>query len=447
MSREQANTFKKFRDADDAMGNLGWASKMAKNAVCQAPEAPDDIEGTFGFTEAERVLWVLMRIPRRYSDIETCGVLPAEKVRGILRGLVAADVLDMRDSADAKNLLPLEINRAKKSVKGVAPTRPPSKRKAINERVFRPDIGLSGEGAPEGPPPPTHQGTTTQPAPAAVDFGASVKTPPPTPTGERGPLDAKTWSIKKRILEAHEKLARQNHYAFLGVRTDAALPDIRKAYVELARDYHPDVIAGTELADDEDTKERLAALFKRLQEANKVLSDATSRMDYDAKLKSGASTAPTEGKKVRRPAEARVMAKKGDTFFTRKDYANAEKHFRTAVSLDEEDPLLLTKLAWCIYLNPDRKEAERIADAQKRLKELVFQHKHGDAAYKLGLIARNQGDEREATKQMRDCLRLDPRHAEARQEKRLREMRERKRQDDAPAAKSDKGGLFGRFKK
>ena len=61
-------------------------------------------------------------------------------------------------------------------------------------------------------------------------------------------------------------------YATLGVKKDATIDEIKKAYRKLARKYHPDVNPGNKDAEDK---------FKAISEANEVLSDPEKRKIYD----------------------------------------------------------------------------------------------------------------------------------------------------------------------
>lgn len=63
-----------------------------------------------------------------------------------------------------------------------------------------------------------------------------------------------------------------NHYETLGINKDASAADIKKAYRELAKKYHPDLNGGNEEA---------AEKFKQVNEAYEVLSDPEKRSQYD----------------------------------------------------------------------------------------------------------------------------------------------------------------------
>lgn len=71
---------------------------------------------------------------------------------------------------------------------------------------------------------------------------------------------------------------QKNHYELLGVKQNATLDDIKKAYKELALQWHPDK--------DLPSRRKIAdAKFKELREAYEVLSDENKRTIYDAKLR------------------------------------------------------------------------------------------------------------------------------------------------------------------
>jgi curved DNA-binding protein CbpA len=62
-----------------------------------------------------------------------------------------------------------------------------------------------------------------------------------------------------------------DHYAALGLGSDASLADIKKAFRQKAALFHP----------DRNTAVDASARFREVQEAYDVLSDATKRQAYD----------------------------------------------------------------------------------------------------------------------------------------------------------------------
>ena len=64
----------------------------------------------------------------------------------------------------------------------------------------------------------------------------------------------------------------RDYYEVLGVKRDAAADEIRKAYRNLARQFHPDRNPGDKQAE---------ARFKEIQDAYDVLNDKTKRAQFD----------------------------------------------------------------------------------------------------------------------------------------------------------------------
>ena len=73
--------------------------------------------------------------------------------------------------------------------------------------------------------------------------------------------------------------ATKNYYQILGLKQDASLKDIKKAYRKLALKWHPDRNKGKE---EEATKK-----FRIVGEAYETLSDEKKRKEYDDLLKYG----------------------------------------------------------------------------------------------------------------------------------------------------------------
>lgn len=66
-------------------------------------------------------------------------------------------------------------------------------------------------------------------------------------------------------------MSQKDHYAILGLASSASLSDIKKAFRQLAAQYHP----------DRNPSPEAPARFRSVQQAYDVLSDADAREAYD----------------------------------------------------------------------------------------------------------------------------------------------------------------------
>ncbi len=78
----------------------------------------------------------------------------------------------------------------------------------------------------------------------------------------------------------HGRLA-EGHYELLGVARDATRPDVRAAYFEHMKRFHPEVFWGRELSL---YRPRVEAIHAALTSAFEVLCDSRRRAEYDASL-------------------------------------------------------------------------------------------------------------------------------------------------------------------
>ncbi|CAI4230595.1 unnamed protein product [Auanema sp. JU1783] len=78
-------------------------------------------------------------------------------------------------------------------------------------------------------------------------------------------------AIEKRNIHTSVPQSKDDYYKTLGVNKSANAKDIKKAYFQLAKKYHPDVNKTTEAQEK----------FQAISEAYEVLSDDTKRQQYD----------------------------------------------------------------------------------------------------------------------------------------------------------------------
>ncbi|XP_023171506.1 protein tumorous imaginal discs, mitochondrial isoform X2 [Drosophila hydei] len=80
------------------------------------------------------------------------------------------------------------------------------------------------------------------------------------------------YQQQKRSIFNSSPLSAKDYYATLGVAKNASAKDIKKAYYQLAKKYHPDTNK-----DDPDSSKK----FQEVSEAYEVLSDDQKRREYD----------------------------------------------------------------------------------------------------------------------------------------------------------------------
>ena len=97
----------------------------------------------------------------------------------------------------------------------------------------------------------------------------------------------------------------RNYYDTLGISRDATEAEIKKAYKDLARKYHPDRPDGNN------------EIFLRVQEANETLSSALKRAEYDRDTFGESQVADTTSDEQSGPEMgAFVGKKKGGTYYS-----------------------------------------------------------------------------------------------------------------------------------
>ena len=83
---------------------------------------------------------------------------------------------------------------------------------------------------------------------------------------------------KREILALERALADLDHFEVLGLRPGASNAEVKKAYHEASRRYHPDRFFGKNLGT---FRARVERIFKRIHESYAVLSDADRRAAYE----------------------------------------------------------------------------------------------------------------------------------------------------------------------
>jgi curved DNA-binding protein CbpA len=263
---------------------------------------------------------------------------------------------------------------------------------------------------------------------AMQNLGSLVSRPPRT-MGSATPLEPTPAPIPPSSLPrtpAEQALARQveerfaglsgdrNRFEILGLHLEASREQVKAAFLDLVKVFHPDRLPPTLGA----LVPQATAVFDSLREAQDYLQDDERRAFHAREMAALAS-----GRPLRDQAEAAEAYRAGEVALRRRDHAAAEAHFVEAYRLYPRAHVLAAR-AWAIYMDPNRKADA--ASARAMMVDALKEDPNCDRAhYQLGVIARVEGDVERAERHFREALRANPRHLESSQELRLIEMRKR----------------------
>lgn len=456
------------------------AAALVAAAIAQAGDAVElgpgyaDLAGSFGWTEAEAALAARMASPGAPETHLFGTTLPPERSRAVVAALVllgltsvGAGVVDLSDIAMEE-----------------APAAPPEPRPVATPA---PPAAVPAQPAPVPPPAPAPQAPTppaappaavsaAPPAPIPATTPAWTPAPTPAPVGRRsdpdeararrqrllaramqnmgvGPLSSPPPSrpaaspvaapggrggsggpsgqgpdpadvAHRRALESVAPRSKEKElFARLGLPKGASVEEVKSAYHQIVKQFHPDKYAAPGLAD---LQPRLQEMLAALNEAYATLSDKVRRAEYQER------TATSRASSKEDVEAARIDAQKAEACFRTRDYGKARLFFEAAIRVDPR-PEYLAALAAVIIADPRAPDRARLKDL---LAEATKDPACDRAHYLAGVVARQDGEEARAEKMFRAAVQANPRNADAARE--LKAVEGRRREAEAARASSKK---------
>ncbi len=233
-------------------------------------------------------------------------------------------------------------------------------------------------------------------------------------------LDPETVARRGEIIEAFQALPfKKNHFEMLGVEPGCSDAEVRRAYVGLAKRFHPDAHGDPRLADLHDM---LAAVFIRVGEAWEVLGDAKSRASYQGRF--GALRRPGDGKPgvappppppsngayVYVPPEETLL--KAQLLLAQARYWDAIQMLEVAIP--QMEPRRHQLRGRILLARAYAKNPNWVRKAEEQLQDVVREDPANvDAHYELGLLYKAGGRPARAQAMFRRVLELRPDHRDA----------------------------------
>lgn len=221
---------------------------------------------------------------------------------------------------------------------------------------------------------------------------------------------------RAEILALEAKIDSSNHFEFLGVTPGASPEEVRAAFREASRKFHPDRFFGKDLGP---LGPKLDRIFKRLVEANQTLTDPEKRAAYlaanpfvrAAMRASGTSEAPATPKTETQ--EARDVERRQR--LARHPYlAKATKIQEVVLKAKEhvakeEYSQAFTALTHASQIDPAHPEVKSLLVEVRRAADLA----RSESSYAHAKEALDRGDENLALQALRAAVSANPLNVKA----------------------------------
>ena len=204
-------------------------------------------------------------------------------------------------------------------------------------------------------------------------------------------------TLRLNIQTLRAGLETLDHYQLLEVSPEAKPAAIKKAYIEAAKRYHPDVLARLGL---QDIKAEASEVFSQLTQAFDVLSNSEMRKTYDAEQRGELSASAAQIL-----AQAETTYRKGEILLRMGDFGGALPYLESAVKIWPDEGVYRSALGWALYkqLCPDPKAAREHLTSAVELSP-------GDpvAHFRLGMVLRALGESQAAQNLLDRAKQLEP---------------------------------------
>jgi curved DNA-binding protein CbpA len=260
------------------------------------------------------------------------------------------------------------------------------------------------EEAPSRAPTP-HPATPTTPfaSPAAAAKAPTPPGVPPPPLGpepQRGAGRSPVMDQIAEVLEMKQGLASKDYYQILGVDPKGSDEDIKKAYFQLARKFHPDRF---DRQISQSYREQIDEVFNAVTNAYRTLSDKEKRAAYDK------STAPVQVEDV---------GKKADLRYRQAKVLASQSRYQEAIILLEEAVRLRKKADYYLLLAQLEMKTPSLSRKAEQdfLNAIAMEPWKADGHVGLGLLYKSEGLTIRAIRSFKKAAEIEPENQRAQAE-------------------------------
>ncbi|MBD3413265.1 MAG: DnaJ domain-containing protein [Candidatus Aminicenantes bacterium] len=205
------------------------------------------------------------------------------------------------------------------------------------------------------------------------------------------------------VLNFYTKIGSMSYYEILGVSESASTKEIKKAYFQSARQYHPDLFS-RDLP--KEIREKINDVFDKITKCYHTLIDSEKRKKYDEDAQQ-----PEEIKEEQKPGqEAEVRYRQGKKLYDQGQYGKAIAYLQAAIRLRKDKAAYYLLLALA-----QSKTSAYQKEAESNFKKAISLEPWNTEGYVgLGLLYKKASLKVKATNQLKKALELDSDHKVAR---------------------------------